>query len=94
MHSLLRKDLERAGVAIHEHAGIVRFDGPNEVGGERAPRLRARRFIVCVGGVPRRLEVDWLPHLTATHSDAWGLDGRSAVDGRGRCRRDRRTGGV
>ena len=73
-HSLLRKDLERAGVAIHEHAGIVRFDGPNEVGGERAPRLRARRFIVCVGGVPRRLEVDGFD-LTATHSDAWGLTG-------------------
>jgi pyruvate/2-oxoglutarate dehydrogenase complex dihydrolipoamide dehydrogenase (E3) component len=71
-HSLLRQDLERAGVVIHEHAGTVRFSGPNEVESERGARLRARKFILCVGGVPRRLEVDGFD-LISTHSDAWGL---------------------
>ena len=71
-HSLLRQDLERAGVAIHEHAGTVRFTGPNTVESERGLRLRARRFVVCVGGIPRRLAVDGFD-LTSTHSDAWSL---------------------
>jgi pyruvate/2-oxoglutarate dehydrogenase complex dihydrolipoamide dehydrogenase (E3) component len=71
-HSLLRQGLRRAGVVMHEHAGIVRFSGPREVESERGPRLRARNFIVCVGGMPRRLEVDGFD-LTSTHSDAWEL---------------------
>jgi pyruvate/2-oxoglutarate dehydrogenase complex dihydrolipoamide dehydrogenase (E3) component len=73
-HSLLRGDLDRAGVAIHEHAGIVRFIGPDAVENERGQRLRARKFVVCVGGMPRRLPVDGFD-LTSTHSDAWGLTG-------------------
>ena len=71
-HSLLRPDLERAGVAIHEGAGTVRFSGPTTVESERGLQLRARRFVVCVGGSPRRLAVDGFD-LTSTHSDAWSL---------------------
>jgi dihydrolipoamide dehydrogenase len=71
-HSLLRDDLERAGVAIHEHAGTARFSDAGTVESDGAPRLRARKFIVCVGGVPRPLAVDGFD-LTSAHSDAWHL---------------------
>ncbi len=71
-HSLLREDLERAGVAIHEHAGIARFADAGTLESEDGPLLRARKFIICVGGVPRELAVDGFD-LTSTHSDAWGL---------------------
>ncbi len=71
-HSLLREDLERAGVAIHEHAGTARFNDAETLESEDGPRLRARNFIVCVGGVPRPLAVDGFD-LASTHSDAWHL---------------------
>ncbi|HEX4279162.1 MAG TPA: FAD-dependent oxidoreductase, partial [Solirubrobacteraceae bacterium] len=71
-HSLLREDLERAGVAIHEHAGTAAFSDTETLETEGGRLLRARTFIVCVGGVPRQLAVDGF-YLTATHSDAWSL---------------------
>ena len=72
-HSLLREELNRAGVAIHEHAGIVRFRDAETVESDGGLGLRARRFIICVGGMPRRLEVEGFD-LTSTHSDAWLLE--------------------
>jgi dihydrolipoamide dehydrogenase len=71
-HSLLREDLERAGVTIYEHAGIARFSDAETVESASGPPLRARKFIICVGGVSRRLPVDGFD-LTSTHSDAWVL---------------------
>ncbi len=71
-HSLLRADLEQAGVAIHEHAGTARFLDEHTVAGEYGPRLRSRSFIICTGGASRRLPIPGF-ELTATHSDAWGL---------------------
>ena len=71
-HSLLRGDLERAGVAIHEHTGTAGFSDAETLESETGLLLRARKFIVCVGGVPRRLAVDGFD-LTSTHSDAWAL---------------------
>ncbi len=71
-HSLLRQDLERAGVAIHEHVGIARFADAETLESDDGLLLRARKFIICVGGVPRELAVDGFD-LTSTHSDAWGL---------------------
>jgi pyruvate/2-oxoglutarate dehydrogenase complex dihydrolipoamide dehydrogenase (E3) component len=71
-HSLLREHLERAGVAIHEHAGTAGFADAETLESEDGTRLRARKFIICVGGVPRELAVDGFD-LTSTHSDAWGL---------------------
>ena len=38
-HSLLRDDLDAAGVAIHEQAGSARFIDPHTVESENAPRL-------------------------------------------------------
>ena len=71
-HSLLRGDLERAGVIIHEQAGLVRFADDHTVESDNAPRLRADKVILCTGGTSRPLPVPGF-ELTATHSDAWNL---------------------
>jgi dihydrolipoamide dehydrogenase len=71
-HSLLREDLERAGVTICEHAGSARFSDAETIESDSGRRLRARKFIICAGGVSRRLAVDGFD-LTSTHSDAWAL---------------------
>ena len=54
-HALLRDELQRAGVTIHEHAGTARFVEPHVIESENAPRLRAANVIVCTGGASRRL---------------------------------------
>jgi pyruvate/2-oxoglutarate dehydrogenase complex dihydrolipoamide dehydrogenase (E3) component len=71
-HSLLRDDIEAAGVAIHERAGTARFVDPHAVESDNAPRLVADKIILCTGGTSRRLPVAGF-ELTATHSDAWQL---------------------
>jgi dihydrolipoamide dehydrogenase len=71
-HSLLRDDLERAGVVILEHAGITRFVDANTVQADNAPLLYADKIIICTGGTPRPLSIPGF-ELTATHSDAWSL---------------------
>ena len=71
-HSALREHLQRLGVAIYERAGTARFVDAHTVEAERGPRLQADTFIICTGGVSRRLEVPGF-ELTATHSDAWSL---------------------
>ena len=76
-HSLLRDDLDAAGVVIYERAGTARFVDPHTVESDGAPRLSADRIILCTGGMSRRLPVAGFD-LTATHSDAWHL---SAVPG-------------
>jgi pyruvate/2-oxoglutarate dehydrogenase complex dihydrolipoamide dehydrogenase (E3) component len=50
--SLLRHDLERAGVVIREQAGTTRFVDPNTVEADNAPRLHADKIIICTGGTP------------------------------------------
>src|SRR5262245_14130752 len=67
----LRAEAERLGVQIRERSGAVRFRGPHEVQAAEA-RLEADRFILCTGGVSRRLTVPG-GELVATHSDAWSL---------------------
>ena len=71
-HTLLRDDLERAGVAIYEQAGPARFADAHTVESDNAPRLQAGKVIICSGGAPRPLAVPGF-ELTATHSDAWHL---------------------
>ncbi|MBV9916410.1 MAG: NAD(P)/FAD-dependent oxidoreductase [Solirubrobacterales bacterium] len=71
-HSLLRADLEEAGVTFHEHAGAARFTDPHRIECEDGPQLRAEKFILCTGGMSRRLALPGF-ELTCTHSDAWGL---------------------
>ena len=71
-HTLLREDLERAGVSIYEQAGMARFADAHTVESDNAPRLDADKIIICTGGTSRPLAVSGFD-LTATHSDAWNL---------------------
>ena len=71
-YTLLRDDLERAGVSIYEQGGTARFADAHTVESDNAPRLRADKVILCTGGASRPLAVPGFD-LTATHSDAWRL---------------------
>jgi pyruvate/2-oxoglutarate dehydrogenase complex dihydrolipoamide dehydrogenase (E3) component len=71
-HSVLREDLQRAGVTVYEQAGSARFVEPGVVESPNAPRLRSASVIICTGGASRRLALPGF-ELTCTHSDAWRL---------------------
>ena len=71
-HTLLRHDLERAGVTIYEQVGPTRFLDAHTVESPNAPCLEAGKVILCTGGASRPLSVPGFD-LTATHSDAWHL---------------------
>ncbi len=71
-HSVLDEELQQSGVAIHEHAGAARFIDPHLIQSAQAPRLRAEKFIICTGGMARRLDLPGFD-LTCTHSDAWSF---------------------
>lgn len=70
--TLLRDDLDRAGVRIYEQAGPARFADAHTVESDNAPPLHAGKVIICTGGTSRPLPVPGF-ELTATHSDAWNL---------------------
>ena len=70
--SLLRADIDRLGITLHEHAGDARFVDAYTIETGSGLRLQGRHFILCAGGVSRRLTVPGA-ELTATHSDAWSL---------------------
>ena len=70
--TMLRDDLERAGVRIYEQAGQARFADARTLESDKAPRLRAGKVILCTGGTSRPLPVPGF-ELTVTHSDAWSL---------------------
>lgn len=70
--TLLRDDLERAGVRLYERAGPARFADAHTVESDNALRLHADKVILCTGGTSRPLPVPGF-ELTATHSDAWNL---------------------
>jgi pyruvate/2-oxoglutarate dehydrogenase complex dihydrolipoamide dehydrogenase (E3) component len=71
-HSALRGQIDSLGVAVYEQAGAARFADLHTIETESGLRLQAEKFIICTGGVSRRLSVPGF-ELTATHSDAWGL---------------------
>src|SRR5437660_468488 len=71
-HSSLRHQVDTLGVTVHERAGAARFADPHTLETERGLRLRADKFILCTGGVSRRLPIPGF-ELTSTHSDAWAL---------------------
>lgn len=71
-HSSLRQQLDSLGVTVHENAGAARFTDPRTIETERGRRLQADRFIICTGGVGRRLTIPGF-ELTSTHSDTWRL---------------------
>jgi dihydrolipoamide dehydrogenase len=71
-HSSLRQQIDAAGVIVHERAGAARFVDRHAIITESGLRLRADKFILCTGGVSRRLPIPGFD-LTSTHSDAWRL---------------------
>jgi pyruvate/2-oxoglutarate dehydrogenase complex dihydrolipoamide dehydrogenase (E3) component len=71
-YSSWRQEIDALGVCVHEHAGAARFADPHTIETESGLRLQAEKFIICTGGVSRRLPIPGF-ELTNTHSDAWGL---------------------
>jgi dihydrolipoamide dehydrogenase len=71
-HSLLRRNLEDAGVDIREHTGSARFVDQHRVECERGATFVADRIILCTGGKNRELRVPG-SQLTVNHSHAWSL---------------------
>lgn len=67
-----RRQLDAAGVILHEHGGPARFVDAHHVETASGLRVRGDRFVVCTGGVSRRLALPGA-EFTATHSDAWSL---------------------
>ena len=71
-HSNLREQIDSLGVAVYEQSGSAHFIDPHTLETESGLRLQAGKFILCTGGVSRRLSVSGF-ELTNTHSDAWAL---------------------
>ena len=71
-NAALRERLDPLGVIAHEHCGVARFIDPHTIETESGLRLQAEKFILCTGGIGRRLDVPGF-ELTSSHSDAWRL---------------------
>jgi dihydrolipoamide dehydrogenase len=71
-NSTFRRQIESVGVTIHERTGISRFVDPHTIETESGLYLQADKFIICTGGVSRRLAAPG-SEFTSTHSDAWRL---------------------
>ena len=71
-HSVLRAELQDAGVVLHEHAGTARFVDPHTIESERGVRVAAEKIILCAGGIHRALPVPGT-ELVGSHRDAWTL---------------------
>ena len=72
VHSTFRRQLVDVGVVVNERCGVARFADSNTLETESGMSLRADKFIICTGGVSRRLSVPGAERC-ATHSDAWAL---------------------
>ena len=68
----LRAVIESHGGVIHEGAGAVHFEDAHTIVAETGMRFAAEKFIVCTGGVSKKLPIPGFEH-TSTHSDAWSL---------------------
>jgi len=71
-HSVLRTELQDAGVSLREHAGTARFVDPHTIEAEQGIRLYADKNILCAGGTHRPLPVPGA-ELAGSHRDAWTL---------------------
>src|SRR5436190_8819457 len=71
-HSTFRKQIDDAGVIVHENVGLARFVDPKTVKTESGLKLHADKTIICTGGRSRQLSVPGA-EFTNTHSDAWSL---------------------
>ena len=70
--SALRERIDALGVTLHEQCGPAHFIDPHTIETARGLRLQASKFIVCTGGVSRRLAVPGFEHAS-THSDVLKL---------------------
>jgi pyruvate/2-oxoglutarate dehydrogenase complex dihydrolipoamide dehydrogenase (E3) component len=68
----LIKHLQASGAQVYAGRGSARFKDPHTVELGQAEALRAEKFILCVGGHPRRLDFPGAEHAL-THSDTWSL---------------------
>ena len=48
-HSVLRSELQEAGVILREHAGTARFVDPHTIEAGNGTRLHADKVILCAG---------------------------------------------
>jgi pyruvate/2-oxoglutarate dehydrogenase complex dihydrolipoamide dehydrogenase (E3) component len=71
--SALRERIDALGVTVYEQCGPARFIDPHTIETTHGLRLQAEKFIVCTGGVSRRLAVPGFEHAS-THSDVWKLN--------------------
>jgi pyruvate/2-oxoglutarate dehydrogenase complex dihydrolipoamide dehydrogenase (E3) component len=71
-HSTWREQIDTLGVTVYERAGAARFVDAKTIETATGQRLRAEKFILCTGGISRRLDVPGF-EFTNTHSDAWSL---------------------
>jgi pyruvate/2-oxoglutarate dehydrogenase complex dihydrolipoamide dehydrogenase (E3) component len=71
-HSVMRTELQDAGVVLLEHAGTARFADPHTIEAEQGIRLRCDKVILCAGGTNRALPVPGA-ELVGSHRDAWAL---------------------
>jgi pyruvate/2-oxoglutarate dehydrogenase complex dihydrolipoamide dehydrogenase (E3) component len=71
-HSVLRSELQDAGVVLYEHAGTARFVDPHTIDTAQGVRLRADKIVLCAGGTHRPLPVPGA-ELAGSHRDAWAL---------------------
>jgi glycine/D-amino acid oxidase-like deaminating enzyme len=92
-HIAVHQWIDALGVTVHEQAGTARFADPHTIVTEAGLQLRTDKFIICTGGMSRRLPLPGFK-LTSTHSDL-GVDIGPAVDagrwrwGHGGCRSPR-----
>lgn len=71
----LIKHLEESGARTLTGVGSARFTGPHTIELTSGETLRGEKFILCVGGYPRRIEFPG-SELALTHSDTWTLKRR------------------
>ena len=71
-HSVLRSELQDAGVMLREQVGTARFIDPHTVAAEHGAPLTADKLILCTGGTNRALPVPGA-ELVGSHRDAWTL---------------------
>ena len=71
-HSTFRSDLDQAGVEFIDHAGNIRFIDPHAVMTPGGELIRARKIVICTGGVSRAIDAPGAD-LTVTPAAAFSL---------------------
>jgi pyruvate/2-oxoglutarate dehydrogenase complex dihydrolipoamide dehydrogenase (E3) component len=68
----LRERVDALGVTLHECSGAARFTDSHTIETEHGLTLQADRFIICTGGVSRRLAIPGFER-TRSPGDVWKL---------------------